>query len=1111
MRNDRLLLIAVLVAVLMSLLSCGGGGVTSAPTTPPGTTQPGTPSTTPTILSISPNNTTGGATPDCGAAWVAALDKLSSLPATQKVDDVQIVSWNDYENGSQIEAGVDNCVSITPTLTDDILTWQVSGNTATIDHYAIFMSPDGETLTSVANVPAKTSSFDLATASLPADADSILFVQAVGKPSVLNKVSLPVVYPKKTRPTVSLSVQPLSGPAPLATTASITASIASGRTITAQSIDFGDGAVVNGANASHTYAAAGQYTVTATVTDSGRLTSTSATTVTVSAPAPNQPPVAKLAVTPTSGNAPLTVSASTAGSSDPDGSIASTSIDFGDGTVVNAASGSHTYNVAGNYTVKATVTDNGGLGTTETAAVAVSSTSVPSSNIQVTITEPTYHFNVIPGSVRRIYATVTNGTTNGVNWTVSDGGSLARTSGPWVDVTAPSSGASCQINDLGNGSYSVTSAKTFTVTATSQEDASKSATITVNVCNPAVEVNVVPFYTTLYAGQKADVQAFVWGSVNRNVKWAITSQPNGGNGSLVDSNSMDTVFSATVAGRYTLTATSVADGTKSNTATVYVTGHAMPYHVTPAKTMPVDCSVDPEMTGKVYEVGPSKAYKRVQDVPWSALTAGSTVRIHNEDTTGTNATTYHEYFQIPVQAKRAQPIRVCGVPDASGNLPVLDGANATGRSDTSAYAAGYAVAFLGATGWAGVYTGAAYGGPQYLIVEGLKIQNAKSSYTYTTPSGTAGKAWVGGAACVRAQRAVDYVVRGMELYGCGNGTFSDFNAGNGYGINANALWEGNHIHGNGQDGSYLEHQLYVQGLNQVMQFNVIDEYNTKASGSNLKSRGFPDVIRYNHFGDGTSRQLDLIDNEDAGPYTTFNGYLNGGAKSYKAIYPKDTYPADKLAAAMEAHHADYVYGNTFVNSTAGVPIHYTNDHGSVEGSRLGTLWFYNNSFYEPACNNCGNWRWSLFDTSSGGGNDAALIEWPQFQVFNNAIWMDNSTKPYFSWNNRTTAFLTFGKNAINANWGTNNMAGGDGTGWASWASQYAFQGASNAADVAGVTNLFTVSSAPFDKTTFAAGAVLAGKGQSLPADAAGLPVRFQFGPSATPALRSQPLTVGATE
>ena len=732
------------------------------------------------------------------------------------------------------------------------------------------------------------------------------------------------------------------------------------------------------------------------------------------------------------------------------------------------------------------------------------------SGITVSITEPEYGFNVLSGSARRFYATVKGGTTGAVNWSATGGGILSAASEHWVDVTAPSNGSHCSINGSASAGYSISSARQFTVTAQSVEDASARASITINVCDPAVDVEVVPFYTTVYAGQKADIQAFVWGSTNRNVTWAITGEPNGGNGELTDNNNQDTVFSATVAGRYTLTATSVADGTKTNTATVYVTGNAMPYAVTPEQTEPVDCTVDPELTGKTYDVGPSQPYKTIASVPWPTLAPGSTVRIHNEDTTGGNPTTYHEYFQMVTHAARTQPVRVCGVPDSRGNLPVIDAGNATGRSDVSSYSAGYAAVGIGKTGWAGLYTGT-WSGAQYLIVEGLKIQNAKPPYTYTTPSGVAGTPWIGAAACLRLFPNMDTVVRGIDAYNCGNGIFSDFNANNGYAVVADTLYEGNHLHKNGNPGSFIEHQLYIQGWNEVVQFNLVDQYQSGAAGSNFKGRGFPEVVRYNHFGDGAARQLDMVDNQDAGAYSTFEGYLGGGSNSYLAIYPKDAYTADLLAAAVEAHHADYVYGNTFVNSTAGVPIHYSTDHGSLENDRIGTLWFYNNSFYEPVCNGCQNYRWYMFDTSAGGGNNCREIEWPQIQAWNNAIWMVSPKKPYFFWNRVTTQFTVFGRNIVNSNWGTDNLAGGDGTGWTLSTNPYAFQGASNAADNAGISKLVGVSAAPFDLTTFVPNPVLVNAGISLPASGPRLPVRFQFGPSATPQVRTQPLTIGAME
>ena len=87
--------------------------------------------------------------------------------------------------------------------------------------------------------------------------------------------------------------------------------------------------------------------------------------------ATSQPPVAVLSAAPTSGVAPLQVSFSSAGSNDPDGSIARIEWIFGDGSApVLAASASHSYATPGNYTATLKVTDNAGL--TDTKSVTIS-------------------------------------------------------------------------------------------------------------------------------------------------------------------------------------------------------------------------------------------------------------------------------------------------------------------------------------------------------------------------------------------------------------------------------------------------------------------------------------------------------------------------------------------------------------------------------------------------------------------------------------------------------------------------------------------------------------------------------------------------------------------
>jgi glucose/arabinose dehydrogenase/PKD repeat protein len=71
----------------------------------------------------------------------------------------------------------------------------------------------------------------------------------------------------------------------------------------------------------------------------------------------NQAPVAAASATPTAGAAPLTVTFSSAGSHDPEGTPLSYSWDFGDGTVSSDANPTHTYATRGVYQARLTVSD----------------------------------------------------------------------------------------------------------------------------------------------------------------------------------------------------------------------------------------------------------------------------------------------------------------------------------------------------------------------------------------------------------------------------------------------------------------------------------------------------------------------------------------------------------------------------------------------------------------------------------------------------------------------------------------------------------------------------------------------------------------------------------
>ncbi|RKR72934.1 beta strand repeat-containing protein [Frondihabitans australicus] len=139
-------------------------------------------------------------------------------------------------------------------------------------------------------------------------------------------------------------------------------------TVQSYSWNFGDGtAAVTGATATHTYASAGTYKITLTVTDNDGGQGSSSQNATVTAPA-NQPPVASFTTTASG----LALSADGSGSTDPDGTVASYSWNFGDGTAaVTGKTANHTYAAGGTYTVSLTVTDNGGATNTATQSVTV--------------------------------------------------------------------------------------------------------------------------------------------------------------------------------------------------------------------------------------------------------------------------------------------------------------------------------------------------------------------------------------------------------------------------------------------------------------------------------------------------------------------------------------------------------------------------------------------------------------------------------------------------------------------------------------------------------------------------------------------------------------------
>ena len=95
--------------------------------------------------------------------------------------------------GSEMESGIDNCVSVSGSLAGNELHWGIQGQENTLDHYTVYVSADGKNLMDLADVPVTTDSLDMCNYALPAGNYS-LFVQAVGKPSLRNHISETIPY-----------------------------------------------------------------------------------------------------------------------------------------------------------------------------------------------------------------------------------------------------------------------------------------------------------------------------------------------------------------------------------------------------------------------------------------------------------------------------------------------------------------------------------------------------------------------------------------------------------------------------------------------------------------------------------------------------------------------------------------------------------------------------------------------------------------------------------------------------------------------------------------------------------------------------------------------------
>ena len=361
--------------------------------------------------------------------------------------------------------------------------------------------------------------------------------------------------------------------------------------------------------------------------------------------------------------------------------------------------------------------------------------------------------------------------------------------------------------------------------------------------------------------------------------------------------------------------------------------------------------VTPPETGshKTYDVGPGKAYEEPDTVPWGALVAGDVVNIYYRDAP------YKTKLCLRGQGTADAPIVVNGVTDASGHRPVFDfdgsrtasGCNPGGDDDIFDTSSQYSLEdYAGILIRPGVSD--PYGTkPSHIVIKNLELRAARPGATFTNLLGQV-VPFSDSPAGIWIQPSADVVIQNDVIHDHGFGVFTMAKDSTLDQACERIVLRSNRIYGNGVVGSYLEHNVYMQSTNPLVEANYFGVTRQGSEGATYKSRSSGEIFRYNYV-EASARAIDWVHSEDQTP---------------------------GIATAPD-YGTDYAYGNIIVNdcslgNCASNPIHYGGDNLGEQESvpeefvpstpYRSHLYFYSNTLVERVSQN-DSWRATAFDLS----------------------------------------------------------------------------------------------------------------------------------------------------
>ncbi|VWB99187.1 hypothetical protein BLA14095_04661 [Burkholderia lata] len=126
--------------------------------------------------------------PSCGKTWLDTFKSINERYSTrQQLPFVQLITWNDYEEGSALETGIASCTAIDAQPVGASVTVRIT-HQETVDHLELYEQLGTASFRLAGRYPADATSIPL-----PDSRTGTYFIKAVGKPFIENVVSAAIV------------------------------------------------------------------------------------------------------------------------------------------------------------------------------------------------------------------------------------------------------------------------------------------------------------------------------------------------------------------------------------------------------------------------------------------------------------------------------------------------------------------------------------------------------------------------------------------------------------------------------------------------------------------------------------------------------------------------------------------------------------------------------------------------------------------------------------------------------------------------------------------------------------------------------------------------------